>query len=155
MNYKSIVVHLDTGEGTYSRLEFAVRLAKESGAHVTGVFAVFASTPASFYVLDGSAGYDHTRYQLRRERRDTLERLFRAELARAGVPGDWVVTEGYASPAMLRHVRCADLIVAGQDDPDGPESHVASHFQANLTMSAGRPVLLHPYVGTFSLDVEA
>jgi len=150
MNYRSIVVHLDTGEGSHPRFEFALQLAKESGAHLTGVFAVSASGPASFYVLDGSAEYDHAHYQVRRERRAALEQLFRAGLENADVAGDWIATEGYAGPAVLRHARCADLIVAGQDDPDDPESHVAGHFQANLIMSSGRPVLLHPYAGTFS-----
>jgi nucleotide-binding universal stress UspA family protein len=40
--------------------------------------------------------------------------------------------------------RCADLIVAGQDDPEDPESYVGDFFPENLVLSSGRPVLLVP-----------
>ena len=45
---------------------------------------------------------------------------------------------------MPLHAPHADLIVAGQPDPDDPEAFVAPHFVANL-LSVGRPVLQVPY----------
>lgn len=150
MSYKGIVVHLDASERAHPRLELAMRLAKRFGAHLTGMYAVFASDPRSFQVMAGTAEYFKEHNASRRERRGALERLFHAELARAGVSGEWDEAQGYANVAVPRLARCADLIVAGQDDPNDPESYVGDHFPETLVMSTGRPVLLVPYAGFFA-----
>lgn len=144
MSYKTIVVHLDTSQRAHPRLEIALRLAKHFGAHLTGVFATFSPDPRSLYVMAGTASYYATHEQLRAERRGALERLFHAELNRAAVAGEWVALDEPASFAVPRHGRCADLIIASQDDPDDPESYIGNYFPENLVMSAGRPVLLVP-----------
>src|SRR5579863_5206295 len=46
---------------------------------------------------------------------------------------------------MPRLGRCADLIVAGQDNPRDPESYVGDFFPENLILTSGRPVLLVPF----------
>ncbi|MCW0054030.1 universal stress protein, partial [Burkholderia pseudomallei] len=57
MSYKSIVVLLDSSARAHSRLEFALRLARRFGAHLTGLYAVYTPEPHSFYVMAGSADY--------------------------------------------------------------------------------------------------
>jgi len=148
MTYKTIVVHLDTSQRAHPRLELALRLAKQFDAHLTGVFAVFSPDPRSLYVMAGTAAYYGAREQLRAERGAALERLFHAELSRAGVAGEWIAADAPASLAVPHHGRCADLIIASQDDPDDPESYVGDFFPENLIMSAGRPVLLVPYASS-------
>jgi nucleotide-binding universal stress UspA family protein len=145
MSYKSIVVHLDISQNAHPRLEIALRLAKQFGAHLTGAFAVFTPDPRSLYVMAGTAEYYLTHEQLRMERRAALERLFHAELRRAEVQGEWIAIDEPASLAIPRKGRCADLVVAGQDDPGDPESYVGDAFAENLVLSCGRPVLLVPY----------
>jgi nucleotide-binding universal stress UspA family protein len=149
MSYKSIVVQLDTSKRTHSRLEYALRLAKQFDAHLSGVFLAFTPDPRSFYVMAGSADYFEAHRVFRQERHDALERIFHAELLRAGVSGQWIDHNESASEAMPRYVRCADLVVAGQDDQNDPEAFIADHFQETLVMSAGRPVLFMPYAGEF------
>jgi nucleotide-binding universal stress UspA family protein len=149
MSYRSIVVHLDTGERAHPRLELALRLAKQFDAHLTGLFSVFMPDRRSFYVMAGSAEYYRSQEHLRTERRGAIERLFRAELARANVEGDWISTDEGANFAVPRRARTADLIIASQDDPDDPESYVGNHFPENILMSTGRPVLMVPCAGTF------
>ncbi|MCA3830370.1 MAG: universal stress protein, partial [Burkholderia sp.] len=83
MSYKSMVVHLDTSARAHSRLEFALRLARRFGAHLTGLFAVYTPEPHSFYVMAGSADYFRAHREQRDERLAALERLFHAETARA------------------------------------------------------------------------
>jgi nucleotide-binding universal stress UspA family protein len=150
MSYRSIVVHLDTGERAHPRLELALRVAKQFGAHLTGMFSVFMPDRRSFYVMAGSAEYYSSQEKLRTERRAAIERLFHAELGRAKVEGDWVTTDECANLAVPRRGRTADLIIASQDDPDDPEAYVGDHFPENLVMSTGRPVLMVPCVGTFA-----
>jgi nucleotide-binding universal stress UspA family protein len=145
MSYKTIVVHLDTSQRAHPRLEIALRLAKQFGAHLTGVFAVFSPDPRSLYVMGGTAEYYATHEEIRAERRAALERLFHAELRRADVAGEWVTTDEPASLAVPREGRCADLVVAGQDNPEDPESYIGDFFPENLILSCGRPVLLVPH----------
>jgi nucleotide-binding universal stress UspA family protein len=149
MSYRSIVVHLDAGERAHPRLELALRVAKQFGAHLTGMFSVFVPDRRSFYVMAGSAEYYNSGENRRTERRAAIERLFHAELGRAKVAGDWVTTDECANLAVPRRGCTADLIIAGQDDPDDPEAYVGDHFPENLIMSTGRPVLMVPYVGAF------
>lgn len=145
MSYKTIVVHLDTSQQAHPRLEIALRLANQFGAHLTGAFAVFSPDPRSLYVMAGTAEYYQTHQEMRAERSAALERLFHAELRRAGVSGEWIAIDEPASVAIPRVGRCADLIVAGQDNPADPESYVGDFFPENLVLSSGRPVLLVPY----------
>lgn len=150
MSYKSIVVHLDASERAYARLEFALRVAKRFDAHLTGLFSIFEPEPRSFYVMAGTADYYRQHADMRAERRIVLERHFLAELSRMQIEGEWIVTDEYANLAVRRRGRCADLIIAGQDDLSDPETYMGEHFQENLVMTAGRPVLMVPYAGTYA-----
>jgi nucleotide-binding universal stress UspA family protein len=149
MTYKSIVVQLDTSGRAHARFEYALRLARQFEAHLTGVFSTFTPDPRSFYVMAGSADYYEAHRKFRQERHGALDRIFHAELLRAGVSGKWIDNDEYASEAIPRYARCADLVVAGQDDPNDPESFIADHFPETLVMSAGRPVLFISYIGVF------
>ncbi|WP_175722067.1 universal stress protein [Burkholderia ambifaria] len=150
MSYKSMVVHLDTSTRAHSRLEFALRVARRFGAHLTGVFAVYTPEPHSFYVMAGSADYFREHREQRDERRAALERLFHAETARAKVPAAWVrADDERANLAVPRAARLADLVIAGQSDPNDPETYIDDQFAENLVLSAGRPVLFWPYTGEF------
>ncbi|HEX7931624.1 MAG TPA: universal stress protein [Paraburkholderia sp.] len=144
MSYKTIVVHLDTSPNAHPRLETALGLARQFGAHLTGAFAVFSPDPRSLYVMAGTADYYREHEERREERRAALERLFHAELRRAEVEGEWIAVEESAGFAVPRLGRCADLIVAGQDNPRDPESYVGDFFPENLILTSGRPVLLVP-----------
>jgi nucleotide-binding universal stress UspA family protein len=148
MSYKTIVVQLDTSERAQARLEYALKLARQFDAHVTGVFLAFTPDPRSFYVMAGSAEYFEAHREFRRQRHDALERIFQAELLRAGISGRWIDHNEYPSEAIPRYARYADLVIAGQDDPDDPESFIADHFPETTVLSAGRPVLFVPYAGS-------
>lgn len=113
------------------------------------MFAAFTPEPASFYVMAGTVEYYAALERLRSERRAARERLFHAELLRAKVTGNWLTIDESANLTVSRYSRYADLIIAGQDNPDDPESYVADHFRENLIMTAGLPVLMVPYAGTF------
>lgn len=154
MSYKTIVVHLDTSRRAHPRLELALRIARHFGAHLTGVFAVFTPDPRSLYVMAGTASYYATHELMRAERRAALERLFHAELTRAEVTGEWIAIDDPANLGLPHRGRCADLIIASQDDPDDPESYVGNDFPENLVMSAGRPVLLVPHATTVTTPGE-
>ncbi|MGU7780948.1 universal stress protein [Burkholderia sp. PU8-34] len=149
MSYKSIVVHLDTSRHAHSRLELALQLARQFDAHLTGVFAIYTPEPTSFYVMAGSADYFREHRQWRDERQAALERLFHAEAMRAKVSANWISTDARANSVVPHHARHADLVIAGQSDPNDPETFIDDQFPENLVLSAGRPVLFVPYAGEF------
>lgn len=147
MSYKTLLVHLDTSQRAATRVDVALRLARAFGAHVTGMFATFVPDMRSYYLSAGAAEYFATQSQTRDEQRGAIERLFRAELTRAGVEGNWIAPNEYADEAVIRASRGADLVIAGQTDPDDAEANAGDRFPEDLVMASGRPVLFVPYVG--------
>jgi len=147
MSYKTLLVHLDTSERAQTRVDIALRLARAFDAHVTGMFATFVLDPRSFYLTAGASEYLALQRQTRDEQRGAIERLFRAELTRAGVEGEWIAPDEYADEAVIHASRGADLVIAGQTDPEAPEASVGSRFPEDLVMMSGRPVLIVPYAG--------
>jgi nucleotide-binding universal stress UspA family protein len=150
MSYTSILVQLDTSSRSPARLKFALRLARQHGAHLTGALTSFTPDPRTFYVMAGYSEYFEDHHTSRLERQSALEQVFHAELENAGVAGRWVENIDYPNDDITRVARCADLVIAGQEDPDDPESFIADHFPETLVMSAGRPVLFYPYAGEFA-----
>ncbi|MEX3958994.1 universal stress protein [Trinickia sp. EG282A] len=150
MSYKSILVHLDLSASARPRLEFALHLAKQFDAHLTGLLTVFRPEPGSFYVMAGTADYFAEVEAMRAERRTALERFFKAEIAREKVVGEWKFSEGYANRLVPEEARLADLTIVGQRNPEDAESFVAEQFIENLLLSAGRPVLVLPYAVEFA-----
>jgi nucleotide-binding universal stress UspA family protein len=53
------------------------------------------------------------------------------------------------APVIMDHGRAADLIIAGQTDPDWDLSPL-SDFPERLALESGRPVLVVPYVGRYA-----
>lgn len=149
MSYKTLLVHLDTSVRAHPRLETALQLARRFDAYVIGLFAIFEPDAHAFTVMAGTAEYYSQRAAVRNEQRGAIERIFHAELKRAGVSGEWIETQDRPTFAVPRYARGADLVIAGQSDPTDPESYVGEHFPETLIMSSGRPVLLVPYTGFY------
>lgn len=144
MSYKTMLVHLDTGSSRRQRLDLALALAERHGAYLVGLFALPAlNVPIAPEVapvwLDAMLD----------ERRAASEEAaleFHDKVKRYGARSEWhaTLTDGYA--ALVHHARHADLVIAGQPDPD---SGLPETFSHGLVMSAGRPVLYVPYAGRF------
>lgn len=150
MTYRTIVVHLDASERAAYRLDFALSVARRFKAHLNAVFEVFALQPRAFQFITRTAVWYEDSDPGRADRRHSLERLFHAGLARNGLSGDWIEAHDQPGGAVARLGRCADLVIAGQPDPNDPEAYVADHFAETLVMTSGRPVLLLPYAGVFA-----
>ena len=149
MSYKTVMVHMDTGERASMRLSLALKLARKFGAHLDGLFGTFEPSPREFYVMAGTSDYYDTHHKLRLEQRAAIERLFRAELARAQVDGAWIAAGGDPVAAVMQHGRTVDLVILGQTDQDDPEAYIAEHFPETVVLGAGSPVLIMPYTGNF------
>lgn len=150
MSYKSLLVHLDTSQAAQQRLEFAFRLAQQFDAHLTAMLTLVRPESGSFYAMAGAADFLAEHDRVSTERKNALERSFKAEMARTTVSADWRVATDYPTDAVRDAARLVDLVVAGQFDPDDPGSFVANQFLEHLVLDAGRPVLIVPYAGDFA-----
>jgi nucleotide-binding universal stress UspA family protein len=146
MSLKNLMVHLDAGERAGVRLELAVSLARQHDARLIGVFGqraaaqrvgVVATWPSADYVLA----------------RDASKAAF--EKATAGLARtEWIDVNRGSDTEVLRQVtnlaRHADLVVLGQREHGG-NTLLPEDFVMEVILDCGRPVLVVPYAGEYSV----
>ena len=147
MAYKDLLVHLDDSRGCAKRIDAAVRLAGQHGAHLTGVYPL-VEIPLLNYI----------REQIPRDIQASLEAEakaqaetaltgFREAAERGGVAyetrTDHALDTTLAN-VLSMHARYADLAVLGQVKPEEPP-YIGSHLPEEVVLASGRPVLVVPY----------
>ncbi|WP_421580798.1 universal stress protein [Shinella sp. M31] len=144
MTYKTIVAVLSAAEDAGKVTDHALALARRTGGHVIGIHAeapVVVTLIAPMEYPDPNAVL-----QLQERARDqsrTVEQAFRSRCERDDISYEWrLFTEsaGYASAGVIDSARAADIVLAGQFDPDldGP----AREDIEDLLYESGRPVYL-------------
>ena len=150
MKLCDILVHLDTLPQARIRLDSAIALARQHGAHLTALQVIDVAVPV-MAMGDGGGGGAVIAELMEQMRQSALvagqklKAAFEAALAREGVMGEWRQVEGTTPEILALHGRYADLLVLGQDDP---ESDHAGLLEAVL-FDSGRPVLAIPFAGQF------
>lgn len=155
--FKDILVHLDEGPRSATRLKVAVDLARRQGAHLTGIFVLDIPGSDLFYGAGmpyaGGGGMSEMVNSLRAEsaaRADAMGQEFLDAVRRQGLEGEWRVVDGDTVGLLALHARYADLTVLGQPNADEPfKGPSADAVLVNVMMSSGRPVLAVPYAGPF------
>ena len=157
MALKDILVHLDSGSRTNTRVEVVSALARRTGAHVTGVYII--DIPNTDYLYGTSMPFAGVGPEqiVARMRQDALaaaapiDAAFRDKLRLEGVEGECRLVEGSAPTILALHARYADLTVVGQPNPYEPPDSANGRDAMVVTtlMSSGRPVLAIPYAGAF------
>jgi nucleotide-binding universal stress UspA family protein len=148
MTYQTILVHIDQGTGSRSRLGIAIGLARDFAARLVGVYFNDAPeiTPSLAAVLPKDIVERHAQNAVEAQR--VGEDAFRQAAAGAGVTDvEWRVPAGSPIDAAVAHARCADLIVVSQPDPAQAGWSFAAQLVAAVLLEGGRPVLVVPYVG--------
>jgi len=144
MTYKTIVAVLSAAEDTTKVTEHALALARTCGAHLIGIHAevpVFMTLIAPMEYPDPNAVIalqERARLQTKE-----VEKAFRSLCERDDIPYEWRLftgSAGYASIGVIESARSADLVVAGQFDPDfdGPTRADIE----DLLYESGRPLYL-------------
>lgn len=154
---KDILVHLDEGPRSATRLKVAVDLARRQGAHLTGIFVLDIPGSDLFYGAGmpyaGGGGMSEMVNNLRADasaRADAMGQEFRDAVRRQGLESEWRVVEGDTVALLGLHARYSDLTVVGQPNDEDPyKGPSADAVLVNVMLSSGRPVLAVPYAGTF------
>ena len=149
MKFCDILVHVDQSPRAQMRLDIAAELARQHCAHLT-VLQVIDVAVSVMAMGDGGGGavIAELMEQMRQSALAAgvkLKATFEAALAREGIMGEWRQVEGTTPEILALHVRYADLLVLGQDDPEGNNTGLLEA----VVFESGRPVLAIPFAGSF------
>jgi nucleotide-binding universal stress UspA family protein len=151
MDYKTILVHIDHGRRCAERVELAVRLAEQTGAHLVGMYALSALRVPP-YALTAPGGMlleaiEQNNERSEHEARVVFDALVKRQVA---VQLEWRSSHEDAVDAVQLSARYSDLVVVGQHDPYAEEdSGTDADFVDEVVTSVCRPVLVVPYAGKF------
>jgi nucleotide-binding universal stress UspA family protein len=150
MSYKTILVYLNDKRRAEAILEPAVRLASRHNSHLIGMH-VFAGVPAPPVRLPYGSDLVKAMAAAQKKETEEIAAIFARMTANQTFVAEWRAEKGpHVDPTavVMEHSRSADLIIAGQTDPDweaSPLQDVAEH----LALGSGRPVLVVPYIGRY------
>jgi len=149
MAYKTILVYVDEAERCGPILRAARQLATHENAHVIGLHVVpdiqvYAAAEAQLPAEVFDTQREHNAGVAK-----SAQQAFNAEFEGSSISTEWrpVEEKGAAiGDRVLEHALVADVVIAGQIDPD-----IASRRRVGtperLLLAGRRPMLLVPYIG--------
>lgn len=147
MAIKDILLHLDNSPDCEARVELAVRIAAQYGAHLKGL-----------YIL--SHAYYAPRHTLaEKELAEKVEDMFLSKVANGGISGEWLYVDwsvvGVRMPEILTlYAYYTDLVIVGQPTEAANNAGVPFDLPERLGLASGRPLLIVPYAGNFSRSID-
>src|SRR5438552_3311939 len=161
MPLKDLLVCFDRTAAGYARLDLAFNLARVSRAYLAGAYVLpethvspagsvgFGFAPPAGMTGLGEEGVAPSGVLREVEAAEAAEQHFKSKLRLQGIEGEWHLLADGDSAALIELAKSVDLTVAGQRPPNS-EPNGASRFRPeDIVMTAGRPVLIVPYAGTF------
>jgi nucleotide-binding universal stress UspA family protein len=140
--FKTIIVHVDDDPHLDARLQAAAWLANAHGAHLVGSASTGLSWPAYALLTGSMAVAPADEFDALRERARASLRRFGERARRLGVASvEERLVEDESRAALLLQARYADLVVTGQDRPDGGAERA---LPQHLALHSARPVLVVP-----------
>ncbi len=153
MSFRTLLVHVDESPHAAARVATAVRISRDLGARLVGLYLIPQPDAFNAALPDDRA---KQQFHARREAQDAAEQAFRAAAAAANLKAvEWRAPRGDPLDAAVAHARCADLFVAGQEDRRAGGTQL-NDFVVTVLLASGRPVLVVPYIGaakTFGQNV--
>ena len=145
MALKDILVVVDDGRTAAARIDYAAELAQRHDAHLTGLLVITEPEIPAYVLAQIPAEARAARVEQTRKWAAEVHAQFETSVAKAGLSdrSEWIQRDGAPTEQTALLGRYADLIVAGQDDPDA-EAFGRVDI-AELVLSSGRPVLVVPY----------
>ena len=149
MGYKTILVHIDAGKRCATRVDAAVRLARQCDAHLVALHVVAPFEAPNYVLAEVGPAILETQKKATALEMARVQSEFTRQMSAAGMSNfEWRTAIDDPVDAMTLHARYADLVLIGQTDTsDG--TNIAADFPERLVLAAGRPVLILPSVGTF------
>jgi len=149
MTYKTLLVEIDKTKANPGRLQVAIDFARAYEAHLTGLYVIREPDLPGFVTAQLPRDAIEAQRAGSQEAADAETAAFLAKTEREGINADARIVRAAltdVAAVVARHARYADLVIAGQADPD-ESSPSGQHLVDDLVLSAGRPVLAVPYIG--------
>ncbi|MGA7329100.1 MAG: universal stress protein [Rhodomicrobium sp.] len=146
MTWRDILVHVKAYEDWSGHIDVAMRLAKDFGAKLTGLY-----TRRDVAVLKTFLGESVTAQEIAQRElahSQAAEQRFRNKLKENSVDGEWDCGEGAASDLLTLASRVHDVTIVEQTDEASIEP--GWDIAETCPVSSGTPVLVIPYQGSFS-----
>ncbi|SHH07189.1 universal stress protein [Massilia sp. CF038] len=143
MAYRTLLVHVDGSAHAAARIAFAMRLARDCGAHLSG--AAPTGISRHLYQRLPPEQDDPTlalHLDMMRDQARTALAAFvsQCEAAQLGEFDARLIDDDQAE-GMCLHARAADLAIVGQSDPEWP---ALADLAPHVIVHSGRPVLVVP-----------
>lgn len=156
MTYKTILVSLNEVGRIAESTAAAASLARELGAHVSGLFVIPAvqvypsvGFEAAPQVFEGNRSFF-------KDNASKVKQDFEAAMAREGLAHDFHQIDA-RTPVIADEViaqgRSADLIIVSATNPD-EITGVERDFVEQVVMAAGRPILVLPFKGDAKISIQ-
>lgn len=147
MAYKTILVYCDTAPTTERRIEAAADLAVANGSHLVGLFLRGNVVLPAYLEAGISPDLILLQENRTKEQAAAAKVVFEAVCRRTGAAGEWREEQGDVYELAAMNARYADLMVVGQYDRDKGDPDLIPDLPETVTLRAGRPVLILPYIG--------
>ena len=156
MSYKTILVSLNEVGRLSELVAAAVTLARETGAHVSGLYVVPAvqvypsvGFEAAPQVFEGNRSYF-------KDNAARVKQAFEAAMQAEGLSHDFHQIDARTpviADEVLASGRVADLVVVSATDPE-EITGVERDFVEQVVMGLGRPVIVLPYKGRAAIGLN-
>jgi|ETNmetMinimDraft_33_1059910.scaffolds.fasta_scaffold59761_2 nucleotide-binding universal stress UspA family protein len=117
MAYKDILVHVDNSASSPARLNASIRVAKEWGAKLTGLYVLSRPYLPAYAEAQISADILETQAKESEKVAERAKDSFTAATQSNGLNANWRVVENGTADALAVQSRYFDLVVAGQENP--------------------------------------
>jgi nucleotide-binding universal stress UspA family protein len=141
MEFKDIIVYLDESSNCSSRLDVAIRLARQHMARLTGLHVI----THPYYESSNTNLQDISETT----RDDFMRRVAEADLDADFINVDWSITGVSIAEVVTMYSRTFDLIIVGQTDFSSLSPDIPKDLPQQLVLMTGLPVLIVPYAGHF------
>jgi nucleotide-binding universal stress UspA family protein len=151
MAFRDLLVTVDPSDAGNARMELALKLAKRHHARLLGYYVYPAPRPAPIAAgLRGAiGGAGETSHE--GDIAAAMEQRFNEGLELGGVEGAWLLGSADPVPELRAQLRCCDLAILGQIDPERPVAEQQRFRPEELVLGSGRPALVVPYIGASEL----
>jgi nucleotide-binding universal stress UspA family protein len=151
MNYRSLLVHLDSDKQSAGRVDLAIRLAREHDCHLVGV----AATGEVHLPIGSEAAAPHAElealvWDALHDRAEAAAQQFRDACGAAKFKAfEVVIDERDRATSLVERAHCSDLVILSQEHVKVAPVPLAHSVVEQVVMDSARPTLLIPHTGHF------
>jgi len=149
MGLKDVLVHVDNDPACPSRIDVAVALAAQHGAHLTGLHAMGWPRLPGYVELQLPPSFLEEQQRRLEGLARQAEEGFHVRARRRGLRAEWRVSESDVVAATKLHARYADITIVGQARDIVNAPYDLNFLPEELALGVGRPIMIVPRYGTF------